>query len=68
MASPERVYHGAVRLFSLLFVAVGVAILATTLANGGGPGSLGFVLGIAFLAAGLVRGWLGRQDRGHAPS
>jgi hypothetical protein len=59
MATPERLYHGSIRVFSLLFVLLGVAILASTLARGGGPLSLGVFLGIAFLAVGIVRGWLG---------
>jgi membrane protein implicated in regulation of membrane protease activity len=68
MTGPERLYRNSIRVFSLLFVLLGVAILVSTIAQGGGPLSLGVFLGIAFLAVGLVRGWLGRQDRGHAPS
>jgi hypothetical protein len=60
----ERVYRGAVRAFSLAFVAIGLAVLVLTLANGGGPASLGFLLGIAFLAVGVGRLWLGaRMER-----
>jgi hypothetical protein len=59
MAPPERLYHGSVRVLSLVFVLLGVAILISTFAQGGGPLSLGVFLGIAFLIVGLVRGWLG---------
>ena len=59
MATPERVYRGSVRIFSAIFVLLGLAILISTFAQGGGPLSLGVVLGIAFLAVGIVRGWLG---------
>ncbi len=60
----ERVYRGAVRAFSLAFVAIGLLVLVLTLANGGGPVSLGFLLGIAFLAVGVGRLWLGsRMER-----
>ena len=60
----ERVYRGAVRAFSLAFVAIGLAVLVLTLANGGGPASLGFFLGIAFLAVGIGRLWLAaRMER-----
>ncbi len=58
MASPERIYRGTVRGFSLAFLLLGVAILAITLANGGGPLSLGVVLGVAFLAVGAARLWI----------
>jgi hypothetical protein len=59
--SGERVYRGAVRAFSLTFVAVGLVVLAVTLANGGGPASLGFLMGIAFLLVGAGRLWLGSR-------
>jgi hypothetical protein len=62
--SGERVYRGAVRAFSLVFVAIGLAVLVLTLANGGGPASLGFLMGIAFLLVGIGRLWLGmRMER-----
>jgi hypothetical protein len=53
----ERVYRGAVRAFSLTFVALGLAVLIVTLAGGGGPVSLGFLLGLAFLGVGVGRLW-----------
>jgi hypothetical protein len=59
VASPERIYHGSIRIFSLIFVVLGVIILISTIAQGGGPLSLGVMLGIAFLAVGILRGWLG---------
>ena len=62
--SSERVYRGAVRAFSLVFVAVGLLVLIVTLANGGGPASVGFLMGIAFLVVGVGRLWIGaRMER-----
>lgn len=58
MPSPERIYHGSVRAFSIVFILLGLAILASTLVNGGGPLSLGFVLGVAFLGVGGGRLWI----------
>lgn len=58
----ERLYRGAVRGFSLAFIAIGLLVLVTTLANGGGPASLGFLLGLAFLAVGAARLWLGLRS------
>jgi hypothetical protein len=57
----ERVYRGAVRAFSLVFVAIGLLVLVVTLANGGGPLSLGFLMGIAFLLVGVGRIWIGSK-------
>ncbi|HEY3491611.1 MAG TPA: hypothetical protein VGK43_01590 [Solirubrobacterales bacterium] len=62
--SGERVYRGAVRAFSVAFVAIGLLVLVITLANGGGPASVGFLMGIAFLAVGIGRLWVGsRMER-----
>jgi hypothetical protein len=58
MASPERIYRGSVRALSFALIALGLAILVTTLANGGGPVSLGFLLGLAFVAVGAGRLWV----------
>jgi hypothetical protein len=59
--SGERVYRGTVRAFSLVFVAIGLLVLGVTLANGGGPASLGFLMGIAFLVVGIGRLWIGSK-------
>jgi hypothetical protein len=60
----ERAYRAAVRGFSLAFIGIGILVLVTTLANGGGPASLGFLLGIAFVAVGGLRFWLGLRSGG----
>jgi hypothetical protein len=57
----ERAYRGAVRGFSLLFLAVGIVVLVVTLTNGGGPLSVGFFMGLAFIAVGAGRLWLGSR-------
>jgi hypothetical protein len=60
----ERVYRGAVRALSLTMAAIGLAVLVVTLANGGGPASFGFLIGLAFLGVGLGRLWLGSRMDG----
>jgi hypothetical protein len=55
--SGQGAYRGAVRAFSLAFVAIGMALLVTTLVNGGGPASVGFLMGIVFVAIGVLRLW-----------
>jgi hypothetical protein len=62
--SSRRVYNGAVRAFSLTFIAVGLAVLAVTLANGGGPVSVGFLMGLAFAGIGIGRLWAGARMSG----
>ena len=48
-----KLYRGAVAVLALLFVGIGVALLAVTAANGGGV--LGFLLGGMFVALGVGR-------------
>lgn len=56
--SGERIYHGAVRGLSLVFVAIGLLVLVRTLIHGGGPASVGVLMGVGFLAIGAGRLWI----------
>jgi hypothetical protein len=58
----EGFYHSAIRGFSLVFAVLGVALLISTFANGGGPASIGFILGILFLAVGIGRFWIASRS------
>ena len=51
-------YRLATRVFSVVIIGFGIAIVAVTLANGGGPLSFGVVIGLAFLAMGCGRLYL----------
>jgi hypothetical protein len=57
----ERLYRGVTRAFSVAMAAIGLAVLTVTLANGGGPLSFGFLIGIAFLLVGVGRLWIGSR-------
>jgi len=59
--SGEQIYRGAVRGFSIAFIALGLVVLAITLANGGGPISLGVLIGLAFVGIGIGRLWAGAR-------
>lgn len=54
----DRVYHGAIKVSSVAFAVIGVLLLVVTLANGGGPLSIGFLMGILFLVVGIGRYWI----------
>ncbi|HET9676365.1 MAG TPA: hypothetical protein VFP21_02545 [Solirubrobacterales bacterium] len=56
-----RIYRGAVRGFSFAFIAIGLAVFVLTLADGGSPASLGFLLGLAFVGVGIGRLWAGAR-------
>jgi hypothetical protein len=51
-------YQRSVRVLSFVFLALGGLLLVTTLASGGGPASVGVLMGIAFLAVGAGRLWI----------
>lgn len=55
-------YRWAVVVFSIVFVAIGVALLARTAAEGGGV--VGFVLGGLFIALGVGRLTIERKRLG----
>jgi hypothetical protein len=55
MPTPRQVHRASTRLLSVLMVIVGVVLLVSTLARGGGPLAVGVVFGVLFLAAGAAR-------------
>jgi hypothetical protein len=61
--APERVYSGSVLGLSIVIAALGAAMVATTLAAGGGPLSWGFVMGLLFLGVGVGRVYIARRMR-----
>jgi hypothetical protein len=48
---------------SAVMVLIGVVLLISTLAHGGGPLAIGVLLGVLFVAAGAGRLYLARGDR-----
>jgi hypothetical protein len=62
--SGDRVYHGAIRVFSLIFMAIGAVLVVATLVDGGGPASVGFLMGILFVAIGAGRLWVSSRMGG----
>lgn len=52
---PGGAYDRSVRALSGVYGVIGIVILALTLAQGGGPTSVGFLIGLAFIAVGVGR-------------
>jgi hypothetical protein len=48
---------------SAVIVLIGVALLVSTLARGGGPLAIGVLLGVLFVLAGAGRFYLARGER-----
>ena len=54
----ERAYRYSTRVLGLVLVVVGVTLIVTTLARGGGPLATGVVVGTALAAFGGARTYL----------
>ena len=48
-------------VMSVLMIGLGVAMIAVTLSNGGGPVAFGIIIGLLFVAAGGGRLWVLRR-------
>jgi len=48
-------------VMAVLMIALGVAMIAVTLSNGGGPTAFGILIGLLFVAAGGGRLWVQRR-------
>jgi hypothetical protein len=57
----NRAYSASTRALSAILFGLGVAMVAVTLARGGGPLALGVVLGVMLAALGAGRLWLSRH-------
>lgn len=63
----QRVYIGSSLVLSVLLLLLGVVLVVSALARGGGVLALGVVLGVSLSLAGAGRLWLllaGRAERG----
>ncbi len=58
MPEPRQIHRSSVRLLSVVMIVIGVALIARTLAAGGGAIAVGVVLGVLFVAAGAARIYL----------
>jgi hypothetical protein len=58
VAQPDEVYRGVTRLFALVILGFGIAIVVVTIVNGGGLLSSGLLLGIIFTLLGAGRLYL----------
>jgi hypothetical protein len=58
MGAVERAYRHSTRVLGLVLLVLGLALVVTTLARGGGPLATGVVVGIALAAFGGARSYL----------
>jgi hypothetical protein len=62
----ERAYQASSRALSALLVLVGLALVVSALARGGGVLALGVILGSLFVVLGVLRLRLARGSAPHA--
>lgn len=60
MPSPADARRSSTRAFSIVMIVLGIAIVARTIAAGGGALAVGVLLGVLFVAAGAGRLWVSR--------
>ena len=60
MTTGRDIHQAGTRIMSAIMVVIGVAMIVTTLARGGGPLALGILLGALFVLAGAGRIYLSR--------
>ena len=60
----QRAYIGSTRAFSTLLILLGLILIVSALARGGGVLALGVVLGVGLTVVGAGRLWLLRAFRG----
>lgn len=58
----QRVHRQSTRLLSLILLAIGVVLIAVTLAQGGGPVARGVIFGAMLAALGAARLYLARRE------
>jgi hypothetical protein len=63
MAAPDQLYRAVTRIFSVLIIGFGLAILVVTFARGGGVLSSGFWIGLLFTAIGSARLFIALRSR-----
>ena len=61
MWSVERLYRSSTVVIGSLTCLIGLALIVTTLARGGGPLAVGFVVGVLFALLGAGRVLLARR-------
>jgi hypothetical protein len=59
---PQKLHRSATRLTSVLLVVLGLLLVVSTLARGGGPLAVGLLLGLLLAGAGAARLYLSRED------
>jgi hypothetical protein len=60
---PRQIHAASTRLLSGLMLLIGVALIVSTLVRGGGPLSIGIVMGVLFLLAGAGRLYVAGRGR-----
>lgn len=61
MPEPRDLHRTATSALSTVMVVIGVGMLVSTIARGGGPLAVGVLLGLLFVAAGAGRLYVSRK-------
>lgn len=56
----SRAYNASTRVLSVILILIGIAMVVSAIARGGGPLAFGVVLGLGLAVLGAGRLWLAR--------
>jgi hypothetical protein len=51
----DRAYRASTRLIGIVTFVIGLALIAVTIARGGGPLAVGVIIGVLFAVLGAIR-------------
>jgi hypothetical protein len=63
LPEPRNLHRTATSALSAAMLVIGVALIVSTIARGGGPLAVGVLMGVLFVAAGAGRLYVARMDR-----
>jgi len=58
----NRAYSSSIRALQVMQVVIGLALIVSALAKGGGPLALGVILGVILVLLGAGRLWIARRQ------
>ena len=58
----NRAYSSSIRVLQIMQVVIGLALIGTALAKGGGPLTIGVILGVILVLLGAGRLWIARRQ------
>ena len=63
MPEPRQLHRASTRVLSVVMFVLGIGLVVSTVARGGGPLAVGIIVGVLFCGVGAGRLWLERGEQ-----